>query len=99
VNSLDRLIYPAVDELAASWPLVVLRKDPATPLIGPGAALDSFALVTLIVTVEARVADELGRSVTLASEQALSGTDSPFRTLGTLAAYLDELLAGPGGVQ
>lgn len=97
MNTLERLIYPAVDELAPSWHGVVLRKDPSTPLIGQGAALDSLALVTLIVTVEARVADELGKSVTLASEQAMSRTQSPFRTLGTLAAYVDELLAAPGG--
>jgi acyl carrier protein len=96
VNTLERVIYPAVDELAPSWRGVTLRKDPATPLIGQDAALDSFALVTLIVTVEARVSDELGRSITLASEQALSRTHSPFRTLGTLAAYVDELLAASG---
>jgi hypothetical protein len=98
MNTLERLIYPAVDELAPSWHGVVLKKDPATPLLGPGAPLDSLALVTLIVTVEARVADELGRSVTLASEHAMSRTHSPFRTLGTLAAYLDELLATSGDV-
>ena len=93
MNTLERLIYPAVDELAPSWRGVALPKDPATPLVGPGAALDSLALVTLIVTVEARVADELGRSVTLANEAAMSRAESPFRTLGTLAAYVDELLS------
>ncbi len=93
MNTLERLIYPAVDELAPSWHGVALRKDPATALIGADATLDSFALVTLIVTVEARVADELGRSITLASEHAMSRAESPFRTLGTLAAYVDELLA------
>ena len=97
MDTLQRLIYPAVDELAPSWDGVVLPKDPETPLIGPGAAVDSMGLVTLIVTIEARVADVLGRSVTLASEQAMSRTRSPFRTLGSLAAYLDELLAGDAG--
>ena len=93
MDTLQRLIYPAVDELVPSWQGIVLPKDPDTPLIGPAAALDSMGLVTLIVTIEARVADALGRSVTLVSEQAMSRTHSPFRTLGTLAAYLDELLA------
>jgi hypothetical protein len=93
MDTLQRLVYPAVDELVSSWEGTVLPKDPDTPLIGPAAALDSMGLVTLIVTIETRVADSLGRSVTLASEQAMSRTRSPFRTLGTLAAYLDELLA------
>jgi acyl carrier protein len=96
VTTLERLVYPTVDELASYWRGTVVPKTPDTPLVGPGAALDSLGLVTLIVTLETRVADELGRSVTLASEQAMSRTHSPFRTLGTLAAYLDELLA-PGG--
>ena len=97
MNTLERVIYPALDELASSWRGAPVARDPATRLLGPGAALDSLALVTLIVTVEARVADELGTSITLASEDAMSRTHSPFRTLGTLAAYVDELLAAGGG--
>ena len=96
MDTLQRLIYPALDELSPYWHGTAPAKDPETPLIGPGAALDSLGLVTLIVTLETRVADELGRSVTLANEQAMSRTRSPFRTLGTLAAYLDELLATSG---
>jgi len=97
MDTLERLIYPAIDELAPSWGGVVLPKAPETPLIGPAAALDSLGLVTLIVTIEGRVTDELGRSITLASERAMSRTQSPFRTLGTLASYIDELLATPAG--
>ena len=97
MDTLERLIYPAVDELVPSLKGTVLPKDPETPLIGPAAALDSMGLVTLIVTIEARVADALGRSVTLASEDAMSRTRSPFRTLGTLADYLDELLRAGAG--
>ena len=93
MDTLQCFVYPAVDELARARTGVVLVKHPDTPLIGPAAALDSLALVTLVVTLEARVADELGRSLTLATEDAMSRTRSPFRTLGTLAAYLDELLA------
>ena len=93
MDTLQRLVYPAVDELARSSRGAPLVKHPDTPLIGPAAALDSLGLVTLVVTLETRVADELGRSVTLANDDAMSRTRSPFRTLGTLAAYLDEVLA------
>jgi acyl carrier protein len=93
MNTLEQLIYPAIDELEPGWAGVSLPRTPDTPLIGPEAALDSLGLVTLIVTIEGRVTDDLGRTVTLASEKAMSRSQSPFRTLGTLAAHLDELLA------
>lgn len=64
-----------------------------TSLLGPGAQLDSVALVTLVVTVESRVKDELGRDLTLADEEAMSRVNSPLRTVGTLADYIAERLA------
>jgi acyl carrier protein len=65
-------------------------------LLGPGSALDSLGLVTLIVDVEQRLADEYDVSITLASENAMSRRQSPFRTVGTLADYITELATGSG---
>ncbi|MBM3267063.1 MAG: hypothetical protein FJZ01_05370 [Candidatus Sericytochromatia bacterium] len=60
--------------------------DRESVLLGPGALLDSLALVTLIVDVEQRLAD-LGINVTLADGRALSAASSPFRTVSSLAEH------------
>lgn len=76
------------DELgAAAGPI-----GPDTPLVG---RLDSLALVTVVVDLEDRIRDELGMTVTLASERAMSAKRSPFRTVGSLAEYVVASLAEP----
>jgi acyl carrier protein len=57
------------------------------PLFGVERALDSLALVTLLVAVEQGIDDELGVALTLADEKAASQRRSPFRTVGALVAY------------
>ena len=69
-----------------------LKKSPETILFGKSAKLDSLGLVTLIVAIEERLADELGAIVSIADERALTQPRSPFRTIGSLAAYVSDLL-------
>jgi len=45
-----------------------------------------------MVAVEQAIEDELGVSVSLADERALSQRTSPYRTVGTLADYADSLI-------
>jgi acyl carrier protein len=59
--------------------------------MGSGRVVDSIGLVTLIVDVENRVAEETGQSVSLMDDRAMSQTRSPFRTVGSLAEYVTEL--------
>ena len=66
--------------------------DRDTPLFGRKGFLDSLGLVTLVVAVEQAIEDELGVSVSLADERALSQRTSPYRTVGTLAEYADSLI-------
>lgn len=56
-------------------------------LFGSKGVLDSLGLVSLIAAVEQGIEAELGVSVTLANEQAISLRKSPFRTVGTLVEY------------
>ncbi|MFW6180753.1 MAG: hypothetical protein ACOC8N_03305 [Spirochaetota bacterium] len=72
--------------------------DESTRLIGPRSFVDSLSLVTLIVDVEQRLREEQGLSVSLADERAMSRERSPFRSVGTLASYVEEL-AGEGGTR
>ena len=45
-----------------------------TPLMGSGRVVDSIGLVTLIVDVENRVAEQTGQSVSLMDDRAMSQT-------------------------
>jgi acyl carrier protein len=68
--------------------------DESTELLG---RLDSLGLVTLVVDLEERLEDELDLPVSLATEHALSRRHSPFRTVGTLTAYVLEVAGGVRG--
>lgn len=63
-----------------------------TPLFGDGGKLDSLGLVNLIVALEQNLEDDLELSITLADERALSQKNSPFRTVGSLADYIEMLI-------
>lgn len=67
--------------------------DEATSLVGRQAVLDSLALVTLIVDLEQRIEEEYDAILTLTDDRAMSQSSSPFRTVGSLTAYLEQLLA------
>ena len=93
MNVLNDIIYPAMSELKeGNTELDALAFLPDTALLGSGSLLDSLALVTLIVSIEGRLADKTGVSIALANERVLSRRASPFRTVATLAAYIQELL-------
>ena len=54
--------------------------------------MDSLGLVNLIVSVEQNIEDDFDVSITIADERAMSQKHSPFRTVGTLADYIEILL-------
>lgn len=57
-------------------------------LVGPDAIIDSLGVVSLIVEVEQLVEAEHSVSVILANDKAMSAKNSPFRTVGVLAAHV-----------
>lgn len=63
------------------------RLDSTTALFGRDGCLDSLGLVSLVVGLEQALQDELNLNVSLADEKALSQRQSPYRTVGSLAAY------------
>jgi len=87
-------IYRAVDcmnaELASDRQL---NKTPVTHLLGPQSVLDSLHLVSLLISIEREVEDAFGVALTLANERALSMKESPFRTIESLASYIEMLIA------
>lgn len=59
-----------------------------TCLIGEGAVLDSLGLVTAILEIEQRLAEQHDVVLVLADERAMSQKHSPFRSIGSLADYV-----------
>ncbi len=61
-------------------------------LLGSKSLLDSMAFVMVTAGVEQRLSEEKNISITIVSEKAMSMRNSPFRTVGTLADYVYELI-------
>ena len=86
-------IYDAVDEINELNPEEQqIQKDVNAVLFGESANLDSLGLVNLVVAAEQNLEEALGVDLTLADEKAMSQRRSPFRTIGTLAEYVETLL-------
>ena len=81
------IVFKALDELNEQ-----LIKSTKTVLFGNNGQLDSLGLVNLLVIIEQNIEDEFDVSITMADERAMSQKHSPFRTIGTLADYIDMLL-------
>jgi acyl carrier protein len=63
-----------------------------TTIYGNDSRLDSLGLINLIVAVEQNIEDEFDVNITIADERAMSQKHSPFRTIGSLAEYIEMLL-------
>jgi len=68
-----------------------------TRLFGKSSVFDSLGLVMIVAEAEARINERCGSSLILASERAMSRQHSPFRTPGSLADYVCELLEERAG--
>ncbi|MBN1610319.1 MAG: hypothetical protein JW940_27065 [Polyangiaceae bacterium] len=61
-------------------------------LLGGSAVCDSTALVGFLVGFEQRINTRWGSCVALMDERAMSQIRSPFRNLGVLIEFADELI-------
>lgn len=92
-EKITSLIFEAVDEINEQLPKSKrIAKDRNEALFGEGGKLDSLGLVNFIVEVEGLIDENFDTSITLADEKAMSMKNSPFRTLGSLADYIANLL-------
>lgn len=84
-----RVIFNAIEEINCLLPDESrLDKKNNTVLYGQKSKLDSLGLVNLIVEVEQKMQDELGVSINLTDEKALSQSNSPFYSVDTLCKYI-----------
>jgi acyl carrier protein len=88
-----RLIVEQVADLSQQPAASTGRElNDQTPLYGKNGILDSVGLVSLVVGVEQAVEDRFGKTINLADDRAMSRASSPFKTIGSLAEYVNELV-------
>jgi acyl carrier protein len=63
-----------------------------TVLFGQGGFVDSLGLVQVAAETERLIDEAFNVSVAIADERAMSRSQSPFRTIGSLADYVVELV-------
>lgn len=87
-------IYNAIDEVNSTLTEEQqLGKSEDEVLYGQTGKLDSLGFVNLIVTIEEEITDAFDVVCTLADEKAFSQKNSPFRTVATLANYIESNLS------
>ncbi|MCP4050885.1 MAG: acyl carrier protein [bacterium] len=87
------VIYKSIDDIKDTVSnMKDVNKSKDMVLFGNKGLLDSLGLVTLVVSVEQNLQEQLDISVTLADEKAMSQQVSPFKTIDTLAEYIIKLV-------
>ena len=90
-NAVDRIVaflLNTITEIAQTeggWKGIAIDKD--VPLFGDESALDSRSLVELLISLEEFMEEELGAKFDWTSDRAMSTSNSPFRTVTTLAEF------------
>jgi len=88
-----RLVYAAIDEVnAQSASGNLIAKNPEAALLGGDRGVDSLTFVNLIVALEEQIQSNIGKSVVLVDEDSMALQEHPFRTVGTLAHYVESIV-------
>jgi acyl carrier protein len=91
LNSLE-LVRAAIDDVNnQNDDEVKIGTAEDTALFGGDSGIDSLMLVNLFVAIEEKIEDATGKVVVIVNEEALSDGSHPFRTIGTLAAYINKI--------
>jgi D-alanine--poly(phosphoribitol) ligase subunit 2 len=89
------IIYQSIEEINRQE-RIEIPKNPQSQLFGRGSRLDSLGLVNLIVSVEEKINDKFGISISLADEKAMSQKNSPFLSVDSLAEYILQIIKESG---
>ena len=92
------VVFEAVDEVNQMLPREKrIPKSLDTVLVGASAAIDSLALVNLIVEVEQRISEAFHSTLNLADQRSAGPNQKPLQTIGALVEYLNHFLAAERG--
>ena len=86
-----QLIYSSVDEINLDLE-EKLEKNELENLFSANSKLDSMGLVNFIVDIEERIQNHFQLDITLADDKAMSQITSPFKTIGSLAEYIESVI-------
>lgn len=90
---IEKVVLGAIDNAnQAREPDKQLDCSPDAPLYGSDSPLDSLGLVGLLFDIEDELRTE-GFEVSLSDERAMSQTKSPFRSVASLVAYIEQVSA------
>ena len=89
-EKITQILFAVIDELNQLRPAEEhLDKSLETPLAGDSGRLDSAGLINLIVLAEQKTVEDLGMPILLTDERTMSQIHQVFRTIGTLADYIN----------
>ncbi len=92
-DQIEQILFEVIKELNEELPFDQhIDVQLESPLFGQSGKLDSLGLVSLIVRSEEKIQDQLGISITIADERAMSQTKSPFTTIRNLSEYISVLV-------
>jgi len=89
---INSIVIKAVKLMASEVDDAPAEIDGATFLFGRKGFLDSYGLVALLAEIEGVIDDEHEIDITLADERAMSQKTSPFRSVGSLTHYIEQLI-------
>ena len=91
LNSLELVRAAIADVNAQSEGEDKIGTTEDTALFGGDSCIDSLVLVNLFVAIEERIEDETGQVVVIVNEEALNDDTHPFRTIGSIARYIEKI--------
>jgi len=65
-----------------------------TVIVGDKGALDSMSVVTLIVDVEQKLTDALGKKVSITDDSLFNAGASPLKSAGSFVQYVTDRVSG-----
>ena len=88
-KTLEKISFKCIEELNCQLPPESrLQKSLDAILVGEGGVLDSLGLITLIVSLEEALEEEIGAHTALLEEEFLVDSNGPFCTLGSLIDWV-----------
>ncbi len=87
---LNKIIIESLKEIGQENKIDTYDHD--TPLYNGVDGLDSLGLVTLLINIEQKIEDLYDINITIADEKAMSQKNSPFKSIGSLSKYLENIL-------
>ena len=88
-SDLNKIILDSLEEVKGE----TFNDIAPITLLGAGALLNSFELVSLLVDIETRLHEEWDITITIADEKAMSQQHSPFRSGENLMEYVLALVS------